>query len=89
MLPKLRRKSLTNEWNYNSCNEVDKSEDYVFRIVPTSTTHLPINKTNDFDETTTHETSKINDPIIQLRFVVLSSKKNLLPFQQQFINLMK
>ncbi|EFO12735.1 hypothetical protein LOAG_15798, partial [Loa loa] len=66
ILPKLRRKSVTNELN-TSYSEEGKSQDYVFRLVPTCTPPLLLNESNDLDETTTHEISTVNDSTSKLR----------------------
>uniref|UniRef100_A0A158Q7J9 Rab-GAP TBC domain-containing protein n=1 Tax=Elaeophora elaphi TaxID=1147741 RepID=A0A158Q7J9_9BILA len=67
ILPKLRRKSITSEVSGN-CGEENKSQDYVFRLVPTCTPPLLLNESrNCLDETVIHEISAINDPITKLR----------------------
>ncbi|VBB29002.1 unnamed protein product [Acanthocheilonema viteae] len=67
ILPKLRRKSITNELNAN-CDEGSKSQDYVFRVVPTCTPPLLLNEQNNaLDETVIREISTINDSTTKLR----------------------
>ncbi|CAG9535902.1 unnamed protein product [Cercopithifilaria johnstoni] len=67
ILPKLRRKSTTNELNTN-CSEKSKSQDYVFRLVPTCTPPLQLNESNnDLDESVIREVATANDSITKLR----------------------
>ncbi|MCP9258533.1 Small G protein signaling modulator 1 [Dirofilaria immitis] len=67
ILPKLRRRSITNydSNSKTSSNDENKSQsqDYVFRIVPTCVPSIPFN----FDETVIHEIFTINDSTAKLK----------------------
>lgn len=71
MLPKLQRKSVTNELSRTG-NEESKSQDYVFRLIPTCTPPLSLNESHsDLNETITDEISAVVDSITKLRYRLL------------------
>ncbi|VDK78960.1 unnamed protein product [Litomosoides sigmodontis] len=64
ILPKLQRRSVTSESSSRTSSEESKSQDYVFRLVPTCAPPLPLNESH---ESVTNEISAVVDSITKLR----------------------